>query len=269
MENFVLGYDENFGIDKKGNIYIGGYTLPGYEPSVAVITKEAKQEEIPYAKHYNFVYGSLPDCVIVDENDDAWIFTTDIKQTSQLFKITNENIAEVFQDDRYETHIGKAVKNRIYVASLTLYADNAQIYFLTLDGKVHRIQNLDAVPTRTLSTISIVADKDGSTFIGTYYASEKGSLTLIKPDGENATWIDFSGVVKIRNMIVDEKGDLWVVTDGQGIYSVKKGENAAVKVLSQYDVDINLTGAIKVNKKTNEVFVLGNSGLYFVSADSV
>lgn len=269
LEGYYIPDEFSFGIDSKGNVYLGLTDFTLYKFSFAVLTNESKQDDNPFATNYNLDANYFIDCLTLDQNDDVWVFTSNFFSTSQILKFSNGVFSEILIDDKYETHTSKAVRDRVYVISVTFNDVIAPTYFLTLDGEVHNIQELNEVPADTYLTAQIVADNDGNAYIGAYFASERGPLVLIRPNEDNAVWISFPQIVNIDTMIVDGNDSLWIVTDGQGVYCVSKGETAAVKVVASEEVDEDLYGDVNINKRTNELLVLGFSGLYVVSNEFV
>lgn len=266
-EHLYYYYDDHFSIDSKGNSYFG---ISGYEGALvknafAVVTKEAKQEEIPEATIYDIEEDYFVESLTVDQNGDAWVFFAGRSVDSKLSKFSNGSWTDIVTNDPYPEHQIKAVKDRVYVIAKALNDLPSPTYFLTLDGEVHKIPDLDEVPFDTYFTSTMEADKDGNTYLRSYFAYEKGPVGLMKPDQENITWIDFPLIIhNVPGMILDGSDDLWVVGEKIGLFYLRKDETVAEKVLAHGGVSTDLTGRMNFNKLTNETFALGKSGLYFV-----
>lgn len=264
LENRYFLGDASFATDSKGNLYLGVLDFEGSTASLAVVSNEAKQEEIPYVTaQYFFESEYFVDCLIVNENDEVWVFLSDFT-TSQILKLTDGNMMHFQNDELYENHRGLAVKDRVYVISIS-YNISASAYFLTSSNEVHKISEINGVVAHSFSTIELAADKDGNTYIGAFVAFENGPVALMKPESENTTMITFPRLINVESLVVDDNDDLWVVTGGDGgVYYLKKGETAAVKVLNHRGAATDLIGTAFVNKKTNEVFLPGSTHLYTI-----
>lgn len=266
LEGWRYNGGQVFAVDSIGNVYFGVQSISSDQLcSIAVVTKEAKEEEIPYATRYNTEIGYRMSFFEIDENNGLWAFTSS-SYFSQIINFSNGVVEGIVLDYNYEQHIAKAVKNRIYIVSITDHSDTAPTYFITLNGTVGEIPDLNNVTKDVFKNTKIVADKDGNTYFGSYYPYDKGAVVLIKPDGVNTTGIDFGDTVNVLSMMLDENEDLWVGTDGQGIYRVKKGET--IPEIATRELSSIYTGYININKKTNEVFIFSRYGLYFVDNSS-
>lgn len=268
-EDLNLSEETTIAIDSKGNVYfpvIG--ESPEFNRSIAVVTKDAKQELEPYANKFILGEDLLVEYVTVDQEDNVWVFTYE-SASSKITKINNSTMEIISKDAANEVIDVKAVKDRIYVARSFFYEYTSPMIYLTLDGKVEVIPDLEEIKDQVIRSTKIVVDKEGNAYFGSYYSFDKGEIVIVKPNELNNTWIDFSGRVNIYVMVLDENDDLWVNTYGQGIYYLKKGETTPVYVSHPTGDYEDLINGIKVHKKTNEVFVLSKNGLFFVSDDLI
>lgn len=276
FKDYFIINENTFAVDNNGNVYFGVITHPSSSPwdrksSFAVLTKEAKEQDPPTAKHDFLTYRDVDD-LIVDDNDDVWIYTSD-GVTSSLDKFSNGSREYLFQE-QYPGHFGKAARDRIYVLTFSGQQLEAPTYFLTLDGQSTFIPNLKHVSASSRPLNKIVTDSEGNTYLNFYHTYNEGDtvgVVVVKQNETMATRISFvnDDLIYVRNIILDKNDDLWVDAEGQGIHRVRKGEITAVKIETPPElVDKDVTG-IYINKETNEIFVLCKKGLYFVENASV
>lgn len=90
---------------------------------------------------------------------------------------------------------------------------------------------------------------------------------IVRPDANN-TWIQFTEGVEVKILVLDENEDLWIGSAEEELYVLRKGETTPVQVYVTPLVGQSFR-EIRVNKKTNEIFVLTSlDGLYYVKNDS-
>lgn len=265
LEWFNFRNEHTASIDNDGNIYLGIDGLVNWNHSLAIITKESKQKQTPYAEILEIDYGHYIEDSLIDERGDLWIFTTDFIRSGYIKKLTDGKLETILFDQKFEFHQGASIKDRICVVSLTNNSYTAPIFFLTLENhETVQIPDLANVTWKAFSTTKVISDNDGNTFFGSRYKYDKGVLVLIKFNEIEATAIQFDKNIRMKEFLFDGNEEIWVVTDLSGVYNVKKGETVAGKVEAPQEFEIYFTN-IKLNKITNEVFVLSDNGLYFVA----
>lgn len=267
LENYRTYIERTFIYDNEGNVFFGVQTYEGWNASLAVITKEAKQQTPPSAQLYILEQWSAINGFTVDQNNDLWIFSSLTLYYSYIKKYSKGELTNILNDEVFDFHLGKAVKDRIYVFSMSSHLNKAPSYIITLDNEFVEIPDLDNVEFYKYWNMRMVADKDGYVYISSNFLYDKGAILLFKPDGTNATGIEFGRVVYILNTILDNNDDLWVVTMGKGVYYLKKDEIIPVRVPNANGLEKDFED-IKLNSKTNEVFVIGDNALYVVVDDS-
>lgn len=259
--NLYYGHD-NIGIDKLGNIYLA---VDGQDnKSIAVITKEAKQQEIPSAELFHLPSINWVEYLTVDDSNNAWIFDTNYTY-SYIKKISDNNLENVRTDEYYRIQFVEAAKDRVYVEAISKV--NGTAFFITGDGTVHKIPELENVPSSLFSFGTRVSDKEGNIYFGFHHPWDKGQILIVRPDANN-TWIQFPEGVVVKILVLDENEDLWIGSAEEELYVLRKGETIPVQVYVTPLVGQSFR-EIRVNKKTNEIFVLTSlDGLYYVKNDS-
>lgn len=174
---------------------------------------------------------------------------------------------DVRTDNYYRVEFAVAVEDQIYVEAIFPYENNSYAFFISTDGVIHKIPELENVPRTLFSFGTGVSDKEGNVYFGFYTTWDQGQILKVRPDANN-TWIQLPVGVIVNILVLDENDDLWISTNGRGFYILKKGETDPIQVSAPPEVDLNFRG-IKLNKKTNEIYVLTtNDGLYYVKSDS-
>lgn len=220
LEEWIFLYQENFAQDNQGNIYLGLNHINQTITTIAVITKDAKQEEIPQAKVLPvFKDYEIMNSIILDQNSDIWAISWSFDNEAHVRKLVNLSLTETTGEYYFPDLIADLDRN-IYVSSEFLFDQTI-----------------------------------------------KSPLALVKYGEVNAIGIEMDDVI-INSMLIDGNDDLWILTECDGVYYVKKGGKNAVKVNSLSRWDSSFT-SIHVNKLTNEIFILSSEGLFFTSAEPI
>lgn len=220
LEEWIFLYQENFAQDNQGNIYLGLNHINQTITTIAVITKDAKQEEIPQAKVLPvFKDYEIMNSILLDQNSDIWAISWSFDNEAHVRKLVNLSLTETTGEYYFPDLIADLDRN-IYVSSEFLFDQTI-----------------------------------------------KSPLALVKYGEVNAIGIEMDDVI-INSMLIDGNDDLWILTECDGVYYVKKGGKNAVKVNSLSRWDSSFT-SIHVNKLTNEIFILSSEGLFFTSAEPI
>lgn len=220
LEEWIFLYQENFAQDNQGNIYLGLNHINQTITTIAVITKDAKQEEIPQAEVLPvFKDYEIMNSILLDQNSDIWAISWSFDNEAHVRKLVNLSLTETTGEYYFPDLIADLDRN-IYVSSEFLF-----------DHKIN------------------------------------SPLALVKYGEVNAIGIEMDDVI-INSMLIDGNEDLWILTECDGVYYVKKGGKNAVKVNSLSRWDSSFT-SIHVNKLTNEIFILSSEGLFFTSAEPI
>lgn len=266
LEWFNFRNEHTAVVDNDGNIYLGIDGLVNWNHSLAIVTKESKQRQTPVAEIFEIDYGHYIEDSLIDERGDLWIFTTDFIRSGYIKKLTNGTLETILYDEKFEFHQGVGVKDRIVVVSMTNNSYTAPTYFIKLENhEIVQIPDLANVTWKAFASTKVIADKDGNVWFGSRYKYDKGVLVYIKYNEIEATAIQFDRNISMKEFLFDGNEEIWVVTELSGVYNVKKGENVAGKVEAPQEFEMYFTN-IKLNKVTNEVFVLSDNGLYVVAA---
>jgi len=255
------------------DIYGNTYLQVSQKPSeyISVITKDAKQEDIPHADVISFLaYYRGTESLVLDQRQNLYIMSHNSSISSHdgyIDKLVNKTIKQILNDKDVFGHRALAVEDRIYVISWSAVGSRGNMFFINLDDEMVQIPGLTSLTTDQDLSARLVNDKDGNLYFGgprDLQSLINSSLGLIKYGEMNPIAIQFEeGTVK--DFLVDEEDNLWILQFS--VYHLKKGEVIAEK-LDSFNVSYDYFTELHLNKKTNEVYILTKKGLYYVSNDS-
>lgn len=132
-----------------------------------------------------------------------------------------------------------------------------------VDGTEHPELRLgsEAFPQGTRRYSDLVVLEDGSFWLGTF----TGGLWHYSASRERGAWVSEVGQLAVPALVIDGEGALWIPTQGRGLWRLRPGEPAPVRVLGAelpdelWDVAVASDGTMWVASEWD--------GLYRVDAD--
>jgi len=258
--------------DIEGNTYIGVNYDFSYDSSVAIITKESKEKNIPYADLISLDDNRMITLVLLDQNQNLLIMTYDPDtKIGYIQKLVNNKLKTIFYDEDTQDHKALIVEDRIYLIAYSI-EKWSRVYFITSDEDVVQIPELNQLTIQFYFAASLANDKDGNVYVDVGLALDppiNSTLAFIKQGEVSATGIEIEGTpgqydgINSYSMMVDEDDVLWFLKYNSDLFYVKKGAYKSDKLGDgKYDFP-------KLNRITNEVYLMSRDGLYYVSNDSV
>lgn len=272
IDQFVSGAPAEAAFDNEGNIYFMGNFIDDLTTGVVLLTKEALQEEVPYAVVFRNFSVAYPDFVrnfFPDEKHNFWCFLINYdKNEGTIKKIANNSIEIVSIDKERPDIKGVYAKDRIYVVSYDYYHESVPtIFYMTLENEIVDIPQLKNITRQQYFSIRTLADDEGYAYFQTNgeFTKELGSMVVIQPNETTPIPIGFSTTgLQVSRMFLDHNRDVWIFAMSGDVYFLKKGETTGEKIPDFQDTCISIDS----NLVTKEIFFSCFSGLY-VALESV
>lgn len=237
LEKFSVFRTQNTLVDRDGNVYFGVNSDITYNNSMALITKEELQNEIPEAKFLDvldsdsqLITGSL-----IDDDNNLWVFLTD-QGAKKVYvkKLENGVITEDLAEDSFTDIAAISAKDRIYVieGSLLEYI-RPRIYFITLDKEIVTIPELEEFEPQKFFIADAVADQNGTAYFKSFnlFNYELGSMFIINAGETKPIPVSLEDPEDIIDYIyMDYNEDVWLLTNNEYVYLIKKSETVANKI---------------------------------------
>ena len=118
LEGFREHLTEPGVIDKSGNIYFAVQNVNAQNNSLAVVTREALEEEIPYATFINALDNSTQyvENLLIDEENNLWItITDDTSGVAVIKKLVKGNVTTILTDSTRRFNKMVHGKGRTYI----------------------------------------------------------------------------------------------------------------------------------------------------------
>lgn len=269
LNNFYIKDDKNYLIDKRGNIILSGFDSHKVN-TFAVITRDE-------------ICRAIPTALKLSNHPDLASLKSIVKDYGGKIYFVHENPAKVFRSHIFDKrgHIYKnsngdlniynepllsqsyyqysnffISKNRLYLTALNIYKKNDDMkpcyLFYIEEGEPGFINDIFNDTLCEPNPNYFSSDNFGKFYYGDYetnkiYVVQNGVLSNLQ----------FAANYPISAISVDHNDNLIVLAGN--LYLLKKDGCEFVKLTDEPITDFSL---IKIKKKTNEVFIGTQNGLY-------
>lgn len=269
LEGFSFSDEKQVITDSEGNIYIAAKEVSTQANYIAIITNDAKQEEIPHADLVFLAVDRNVESILLDQNQNLWVIsylTNGRTPYGYIEKLVNGAFELIFYDEKHQGHKATAAKDRIYVITWTQWPSvPGSVFYITLDNEIVEIPELAKLTFDQDYGARLISDKNGNVYFGgpqDFESLINSSLGVITYEEANPVGIQFEKSGSLYDWLVDQEDNLWVLQ--MGVFRVMKGENIA-ETVDTSDLPYYTFTHLHLNKKANEIFILGSQGLYYVS----
>lgn len=258
--------------DKSGNTYIP--VVSKSENSLAMISKEALQEEMPQATYLNVLDDDEMIVYLkVDEENNLWIVISTGNKTFTKWvikKLTKGNLKIILMEEAptYNEIMMISKQNTCYIWSAQKSENFTTIYYVTEENKAVPIPELKHLDGS--QWINSVSDSEGQVYF--YSANNQlsdylGKMVTVKPNDTKPIPISLRACENqmLHSVQVDFNDDVWILIN-EKLYYLKKGEtlpNFAINVRS--NCSIKADSRIHINFVTKRIYISCSDGLIVVN----
>lgn len=271
LEGACTIQSEVFAVDQSGNIYLQIVSLERQNISIAMISNEALQDEIPQATFINAFDNSqqVSTHMTVDESNNLWISVSEtqreILKKGFIRKLVNGEIKNIFIDQDFWISKMVPAKNNIFV--IAAYNSTLSIYYITLNDELVEIPELKNLSDASFYFTVGIADSEGyAYFTGSEFSPSLGTMILIRPYDMTPVRIEVDSYFPPDSIKLDFKEDVWI-TDFSGIYHLENGGTVSDLVIPDRNeiCDLSLFSDIKVNFVTKTFYLPCENGMLIVN----
>lgn len=260
LENFNIFDKSTCAVDYSGNIYLGGRhlrleglsflaTISDYQIENTAPSAEIFDTPNPNLQVLSYVGADFKKNVHVGfSGDQARIYR------SYSYGFSDVELAQ-YQHDYTSFH---PTENRFYFFSTNLFNGECHLNFLYQEDIFSQLkftQIAQNLPYNVCTQSQIVSDSNGNLFF-----KNVTQVLYVKNNETEIKEISFSGEagLEVSSIAVDQNDDLWIV---KGSVNVVRKDSTVAEVLSSI-FTLESSSVLKINERTNEVFIGDANGLF-------